>query len=797
MAFPIDALEYQKPRYLTATEVAEIVAVVPRVSAATSVAAKCARTQIQEKLTLQIQELLICPDSIHKLKAWIINQFNRSIIHPGQPIGITTGESVGSPMTQMTLNTFHEAGSSKSMGIDAFREVFNGSEHRKNENTTVHYNDKNLSYEEVLETRRALVGVTITDIMLTTEIRSSYREDHTLIPTTECGWWYSAYNALMDKDFVQEDYYLRMTFSPNLLYAYKITLNDIVKVLESRSHVPSYGSKDLRCVASPTSIGIIDVYPNSQIVSSSLNKIVGKSRVGITQENASLIFIQRCIIPYLSMRTVRGIQGITGLYPVSETSWSIIRAEEKYMNKDALEAYIKSLQDEGRPEEEIAIHRKNVDLAWTLWLDLVRMKTTGIGIQKMRTLLELAGISINYIPTDIDKGLKPSKGEVRNQITIVMPEGWEQRVMESQRQGGAAAIAKRGKQPKLDQLRPGDYINMLLKAEEAETLAWSDSERQKGVVFPSRDPSPIYRAGTYVYSVTNGINLKHLLAHPLVDPRRTISNNPHEIMRTFDAEAARNFIARDFYDMISGNGSYVNSRHISLVADFMTNMGVITPITSRGISRQNRGVFADASFEHPVEFFNKAAISGRWEDVTSTSTCIFIGKRALVGTGAFDLKLRNDVLEALENNEAKMKERLTSIETLKADVDDIGDITFDTGDMDFRDPKDACGDLLGDMMGGLDAASNLLGVEYKPIVIRPPTIVRPPTLLVVKGPIPKVVGSSLPAAQWIHDIVNRVRKGLPSLRGFTVQRLLAVGLSTINNSERLVVGTSAEDFLKE
>ena len=43
-------------------------------------------------------------------KVVMLVKYNKSLINPGEPVGILAGQSIGEPSTQMTLNTFHLAG---------------------------------------------------------------------------------------------------------------------------------------------------------------------------------------------------------------------------------------------------------------------------------------------------------------------------------------------------------------------------------------------------------------------------------------------------------------------------------------------------------------------------------------------------------------------------------------------------------------------------------------------------------------------------------------------------------------
>ncbi|GMM41321.1 DNA-directed RNA polymerase I core subunit [Hanseniaspora uvarum] len=61
-----------------------------------------------------------------KFKALMQLKYMRSLIHPGEAVGIIAAQSVGEPSTQMTLNTFHFAGhgaANVTLGIPRLREI--------------------------------------------------------------------------------------------------------------------------------------------------------------------------------------------------------------------------------------------------------------------------------------------------------------------------------------------------------------------------------------------------------------------------------------------------------------------------------------------------------------------------------------------------------------------------------------------------------------------------------------------------------------------------------------------------
>ena len=50
-------------------------------------------------------------------------------------------------------------------------------------------------------------------------------------------------------------------------------------------------------------------------------------------------------------------------------------------------------------------------------------------------------------------------------------------------------------------------------------------------------------------------------------------------------EAARNILIEEISSVCDDAGEYINSRHIELLVDVMTNKGSLTPINSQGVKK--------------------------------------------------------------------------------------------------------------------------------------------------------------------------------------------------------------------
>jgi DNA-directed RNA polymerase beta' subunit len=136
---------------------------------------------------------------------------------------------------------------------------------------------------------------------------------------------------------------------------------------------------------------------------------------------------------------------------------------------------------------------------------------------------------------------------------------------------------------------------------------------------------------------TDGSNLEDIFAHPAIDAYNSYSNNINEIFEVLGLEAARQALFEEIYNTFLGASSYVNTRHINLLVDIMTNRGYLMSVDRHGINKGDRGPLAKCSFEETPDIINRAAIFGELDKLKSVSSNIMLGQEVPIGTGSIDL----------------------------------------------------------------------------------------------------------------------------------------------------------------
>eukprot|EP01132_Coremiostelium_polycephalum_P012859 gene12859-15717_t len=144
---------------------------------------------------------------------------------------------------------------------------------------------------------------------------------------------------------------------------------------------------------------------------------------------------------------------------------------------------------------------------------------------------------------------------------------------------------------------------------------------------------------------TDGVNLIEVMSHPDVDHSRTTSNDIVEIIQILGIEAVRNALLKELRAVISFDGSYVNYRHLAILADVMTYRGHLMAITRHGINRVETGPLMRCSFEETVEILMDAAMFAETDEVKGVTENIILGQLPPLGTGSFEVYLNQDMIK--------------------------------------------------------------------------------------------------------------------------------------------------------
>ena len=109
--------------------------------------------------------------SLREIVDILLRKWYKSIVAPGEMVGTIAAQSVGEPTTQMTLNTFHNAGNSAknvTLGVPRFEELINASSKMKTPSSTVFTKETTgLRPEKAWKIKTELKRTTLRDLVET------------------------------------------------------------------------------------------------------------------------------------------------------------------------------------------------------------------------------------------------------------------------------------------------------------------------------------------------------------------------------------------------------------------------------------------------------------------------------------------------------------------------------------------------------------------------------------------------------------------------------------------------------
>lgn len=151
---------------------------------------------------------------------------------------------------------------------------------------------------------------------------------------------------------------------------------------------------------------------------------------------------------------------------------------------------------------------------------------------------------------------------------------------------------------------------------------------------------PPEREGQPYTISTEGINFAGVLdAVPLeaIDHTATTSNSIHAILETYGVEAARAAIVHEISAVFAVYGISIDSRHMSLIADYMTQEGGYRAFNRSGMENV-ASPFLKMTFETTVQYLKNATLIGETDELISPASRIVMGLPVALGTGSFEIR---------------------------------------------------------------------------------------------------------------------------------------------------------------
>lgn len=149
---------------------------------------------------------------------------------------------------------------------------------------------------------------------------------------------------------------------------------------------------------------------------------------------------------------------------------------------------------------------------------------------------------------------------------------------------------------------------------------------------------------------TEGTAFREILSLDHVDTVHTITNDIYQVCDVLGIEAARHSLSYEMMLIMENAGAALNRRHLDLLADTMTQYGVLYPVSRHGINKTPTGTLMRASYEMTNDVFFDAAVFSEIDYMRDVSSNIIAGKPSRAGTGIVEVLINEDLLPMTKGN---------------------------------------------------------------------------------------------------------------------------------------------------
>ncbi len=250
----------------------------------------------------------------------IILDYKRSIVAPGEMVGMIAGQSIGEVSTQMTLNTFHFAGvaskSNVTRGVPRIEEILSLSSEIKNPSLSIYLRPEDERQKDKARTIMYMLEHTrLEEVVKSTGIYFDPDDLNTLIQEDkECIEQYKAFENLVDEcneislesgETEKSKWIIRMEMDPEVMLEKNITMDDVNFTLKT-------------CYEDQISCVYSDFNSDKLIFRIRMNEIIKpgnkgaqkKTKVNPLDQSDQIYLLKNFQDQLLQKVVLRGIQGI-------------------------------------------------------------------------------------------------------------------------------------------------------------------------------------------------------------------------------------------------------------------------------------------------------------------------------------------------------------------------------------------------------------------------------------------------------------------------------------------------------
>lgn len=281
-----------------------------------------------------INELKLSKEDFDEICDRIINNFNKSIVEPGEMVGIIAAQSIGEPTTQMTLNTFHHTGvgakGTANLGTPRIKEIMSLSSNLKTPIMNIHFNKEYMTNQIYVSKVESHIKYTqLSDICSKTEVffDPNMFDKDSIMAKDNIKKTYHPYNITKyscQKDISNLPWLIRIELNKDKMMESNVTLLDVKNIIcsnwESR-HSNKVKKEDTK---------MLEKISYMAVLSNNDNDNLAILHIRFDMSTYDYDIIKEFINNYIETIKLKGIPNITNANISSQRMVNFDNPDEKY-----------------------------------------------------------------------------------------------------------------------------------------------------------------------------------------------------------------------------------------------------------------------------------------------------------------------------------------------------------------------------------------------------------------------------------------------------------------------------------
>ncbi|XP_070563725.1 DNA-directed RNA polymerase I subunit RPA1-like [Ptychodera flava] len=508
-----------------------------------------------------------------------------SLCHPGEAVGLLAAQSIGEPSTQMTLNTFHFAGRGEmnvTLGIPRLREILMvGSQNIKTPSMSIPVLPSHKAHKRAKKLKKKLTRVYLSEVLEKVNVTEMYE-------VKGSGMKYRIYT-------------IKLTFLPQDCYKEDsdLTPEDVVNYVE-RKFLKRLVSAIKQKIKQIINTRIVDSKTRSSVLNDDLEDAVDE-------------------------RPNRGNKGEDEDSEDEGDESDAVARKRRQQRMDDME------YEEGGDEEEEDVEEE------------MEQSDEEEG-QKTQSNDEEEGEKEEGGEEDKDKTSAPSvevKKSKKKKKTEIVHDDDDKRISAVY---SISDLIFDYKYDTEDDLWCSVSLRLDIVDSKMDICSVVENEAKKSIVLQTPgitrcflQDSTVPDDASHKILQIEGVNIMEMFWYDkILNLRRLYSNDIHAMANTYGIEAARRVLIKEIQEVFKAYGIHVDSRHLTLIGDYMTFDGVYRPF-NRFSLRSNSSPLQKMSFEQSMTYLKEATVDGSCDQLKSPSARLVVGRVVTGGTGSFDL----------------------------------------------------------------------------------------------------------------------------------------------------------------